>query len=59
MKRILVNWKKEMIRMWLKETKKIKSRIERLRDIENAMQKSTIHRIECPDDIRRRIEEQQ
>ena len=50
---------KEMIRMWLKETKTIESRIEKLGDIENAMQRSTVHLIGCPDDILRRMEEQQ
>lgn len=62
------NWKKhselqerakEMIRMWVKEMKKIESRIEKLGDIKNSMQRSITHLIECPGDILRRMEEHQ
>lgn len=50
---------KEIIRMWFKEIKRIKNRIEKLGDMENAMQRSILRLIECPDDIIGRIGEQQ
>lgn len=62
LKIILVNCKKrakEITRMWLKVIKRIKIRIEKLRDMENAMQRSTIHLIECPDGAIGRTGEQQ
>ena len=49
-KRILVSWKKELKKSSECNSKRIESRIEKLRDLENAMPRSPIHLIEAPDD---------